>query len=145
MEDFLILAGLFANALAAATILPVQSEALLAGLLLKSEFAPWLLIAVASVGNILGSCINWGLGRSIERFRHKKWFPASDKALAAAQARYARGGKWWLLLSWVPLIGDPLTVMAGVMQERLLTFVLLVSVAKIGRYLAVTAFALNIF
>ena len=144
MEQFLILAGLFANALAAATILPVQSEALLVGLLLKSDFAPWLLIVVASVGNILGSCINWGLGRSLEKFRHKKWFPASDKALASAQARYARGGKWWLLLSWVPIIGDPLTIMAGVLRERLLTFVVLVAIAKTGRYLAVAAFALNI-
>ncbi len=133
------------TALAAATILPMQSEALLATLLVKSEIAPWLLIGVASVGNILGSCINWGLGRSLERFRHKRWFPVSEKALLAAQARYARGGKWWLLLSWVPFIGDPLTVMAGVLRESFLTFVLIVSVAKIGRYLAVWALALNIF
>lgn len=145
MEPFLILAGLFANALAAATILPVQSEALLVGLLLKSDFAPWLLIAVASLGNVLGSCINWGFGRSLERFRDKKWFPASDKALARAQERYARGGKWWLLLSWVPVIGDPLTIMAGVLRERLLTFVLFVAIAKTARYLVVAAIALNIF
>jgi membrane protein YqaA with SNARE-associated domain len=145
VESFLILAGLFANALAAATILPVQSEALLVGLLLKSDFAPWLLITVASLGNILGSCINWALGRSLERFRHKKWFPASDKALARAQECYARGGKWWLLLSWVPVIGDPLTIMAGVLRERLLTFVLFVAIAKTARYLVVAAIALNIF
>ncbi len=145
MDSFLILVGLFANALAAATILPVQSEALLVGLLLKSDLAPWLLITVASIGNVLGSCVNWALGRSLERFKHKKWFPASEEALERARKRYARGGKWWLLLSWVPVIGDPLTVMAGVMRERLLTFVLLVAVAKTGRYLVVAAIALNIF
>lgn len=145
MDAFLILGGLFMNALLAATILPAQSEALLAGLLLKSDFAPWLLIAVASAGNILGSCINWLLGRFIEKFRHKKWFPASEATLTRAQARYARGGKWWLLLSWVPFIGDPITVVAGVLRERFLTFLLFVSVAKIGRYLAVAAVALNFF
>lgn len=129
-------------ALAAATILPMRSEAALAGLLI-SGYSPWVLIAVASVGNVLGSVVNWGLGRGVHRFRYKRWFPASDAGLERAQPWYHRYGKWSLLLGWMPIIGDPLTVAAGVMKEPLTHFVLLVAVPKVVRYLAVVAVTLN--
>lgn len=102
-------------ALAAATVLPMQSEAVLAGLLI-ADYSPCLLIAVASIGNVLGSVVNWLLGRGIEGFRHRRWLPASNAGLERAQRWYHRYGKWTLLLSWVPIVGDPLTV-AGVMRE----------------------------
>lgn len=127
--------GLFLIALAAASILPLQSEAALAGLLLAGDQPAAVLIAVASVGNTLGAVINWYLGRCLERFRNRKWFPASPAALERAQNWYRRYGRWSLLLSWVPVVGDPLTVTAGVMREPLPTFVLLVAIAKTGRYL----------
>lgn len=135
--------GLFLTAFIAATIFPMQSEALLTGLLVKTDFAPVALVAVASIGNILGSCVNWWLGRSIEHFKDKKWFPVKPDALERAQSHYKRWGRWSLLLSWVPLIGDPITVMSGVMKEKLLTFVILVGVAKTGRYIVVTLLTLQ--
>ena len=134
MEFFSILGGLFLMAFAAATILPMQSEALLVTLLIKTAYAPWLLVTVASAGNLLGSCVNWWLGKSIERFKDRKWFPVSEQSLVRAQEHYKRWGRWSLLLSWFPIIGDPITVMAGIMREKIQNFVLLVGVAKTGRY-----------
>ncbi len=143
MSSVSVYAGLFLAALAAATILPMQSEAVLVGLLL-SGYTPWLLLTVASVGNVLGSVINWLLGRSIERFRDRPWFPARGAQLDRAQRWYRRYGKWSLLLSWVPIVGDPLTVMAGVMREPLPMFLLLVTIAKVGRYLVLAALTLGL-
>ena len=128
-------AGLFAAALAAATILPMQSESVLVGLLLSEQYSVWILLFVASFGNVLGSVINCWLGRYIEHYRHKRWFPVSEDKLDRAQVFYHRYGRWSLLLSWVPIIGDPLTVLAGVMREPWWSFVLMVTVAKVGRYL----------
>ena len=128
-------AGLFIAALTAATILPMQSEAVLVGLLLSEQYSPWALLFVASLGNVLGSVINAFLGRYIEHYRYKPWFPVSEDKLERAQVFYHRYGRWSLLLSWVPIIGDPLTVLAGVMREPWWSFVLLVTVAKVGRYL----------
>lgn len=142
MDSIVVFAGLFATAFIAATIFPMQSEALLTGLLIKTSYSPVLLILVASVGNILGSCVNWWLGRSIERFKDKRWFPAKPQDLERAQRHYQRWGRWSLLLSWVPFLGDPITVMAGVMKEKLLVFVFLVSIAKTGRYIAVALLTL---
>lgn len=139
LVDLGVYAGLFAAALVAATILPMQSEALLAGLLLTHSYPVAALIAVASVGNVLGSVVNWLLGRGIDQFRHRRWFPASQAQLDRATGWYRRYGKWTLLLSWAPVIGDPLTVIAGVLREPLWRFVLLVSIAKTARYLVVFA------
>lgn len=127
-------AGLFLIAFAAATILPLQSEAALTGMLLGG-FSPWLLVFVASIGNVCGAVVNWLLGRGIERFATRRWFPVSARELERAQAWYRRFGKWSLLLCWVPLIGDPLTVVAGVMREPLPIFLALVTLAKVGRYI----------
>ena len=126
--------GLFLSALAAASLLPLQSEALLVALLLAGQQPVVWLIAVASLGNVLGSLLNWWLGRSLERFRHARWFPVSERRLLQAQRGYARYGRWSLLLSWMPVIGDPLTLVAGVMRERLWVFLALVSLAKTARY-----------
>lgn len=143
MVDLVTYAGLFVTALAAATILPMQSEAVLVGLLLTGSYPPWLLVAVASVGNVLGSAINWLLGRGIDRLRNSRWFPADAAALGRAQNWYRRYGKWSLLLSWVPMIGDPLTVIAGVLREPFPVFLVLVTIAKVGRYAVLAALALN--
>jgi len=144
MTDLAVYAGLFVTALAAATILPMQSEAALVGLLLADAYPPWLLVIVASIGNVLGAIINWLLGRGIKHFRHRTWFPAKAAGLERAQRWYQRYGKWSLLLSWAPIIGDPLTVIAGVLREPFPIFLLLVAVAKIGRYLALTAATLSV-
>ena len=135
--------GLFVAALGAATLLPMQSEAVLVGMLLSDRYVVSSLLAVATVGNVLGSALNWLLGRSVERFRHKRWFPVSESKLEKAQQSYLRYGRWSLLLSWVPIIGDPLTVVAGVMREPLWSFLLIVTLAKGVRYLVLTAVTLG--
>jgi len=143
MTDLLVYLGLFGTALVAATILPMQSEAALVALLLSGAYPPWLLILVASLGNVLGSVINWLLGRGIERFRDRPWFPAKGAALERAQRWYARYGKWSLLLSWAPIVGDPLTVVAGILRVPFSVFLLLVTIAKVGRYLVLAALTLS--
>lgn len=135
--------GLFISALGAATLLPLQSESVLVALLLSDAYLPWMLVAVASAGNVLGALLNWLLGRYLEHFRHKTWFPVSDARLQQAQRGYARYGRWSLLLSWVPVIGDPLTLVAGVMRERLWVFLLMVSLAKTARYAVLAALTLG--
>ncbi|WP_441366016.1 YqaA family protein [Acinetobacter lwoffii] len=130
---------LFLSAFGAATLLPLQSEALLLGLLVQGKQHTVLLIAVASLGNILGSCVNWYLGLKIEHYKNKKWFPVSADKMLKAQKTYQKYGYWSLLLSWVPIIGDPITLIAGLLKENLVRFLLMVSIAKIGRYLFVYA------
>ena len=136
--------GLFISAFGAATLLPLQSEVLLTSLLVIGKQPAWALVAVASFGNVLGSVVNWWLGRHIEKLRHKRWFPLSAKQLDRAQGHYQRYGRWSLLLSWMPVIGDPLTLVAGVMREPLWRFVLIVLLAKTARYLVVTAITLGV-
>lgn len=143
MDELAAYGGLFAAAFVAATILPMQSEAALAALLLSDSFSPAALIAVASVGNVLGSIVNWVIGRGIDRFQDRPWFPASPAKLDRAARWYHRYGRWSLLLSWAPIVGDPLTVVAGALREPLWSFVLIVAFAKIARYLAVAAATLG--
>jgi membrane protein YqaA with SNARE-associated domain len=142
--DLVIYAGLFFTALAAATILPMQSEAALVALLLSDSYPTWALVTIASAGNVGGSVINWLLGRGILRFQDRKWFPAKAKSLERAQRWYRRYGKWSLLLSWAPIVGDPLTVVAGVLREPFAVFLLLVTIAKVGRYLVLAAATLSL-
>lgn len=139
MTDLAAYGSLFLAALLAATLIPAQSESVLGGLILLGEQPVAALVAVASLGNILGSLFNWVLGRGVEKFRDRKWFPASQKQLDRAQQHYHRFGYWSLLLAWVPVIGDPLTLVAGIMREPLWRFLLLVSIGKIGRYVALAA------
>lgn len=126
---------LFIAAFGAATLLPLQSEAVLLGLFIDGFYPFYILIIIASVGNILGSCVNWWLGVKIEHYKNKKWFPISDEKILKAQQIYQKYGYWSLLLSWVPIIGDPITLIAGLLKENFLRFLLIVSIAKTGRYL----------
>ena len=136
-------AGLFAAAFVAATILPAQSELLLGAMLVSGRFDTAALLAVATAGNVLGSIVNWLLGRYFAHHREKRWFPASVATMARAEAWFARFGPAVLLLSWVPVIGDPLTVVAGVLRMRFVTFLLVVTLAKGGRYLFLTFAVMN--
>lgn len=117
----------------AATLVPFQSEIIFVALQVKSVAPVWLLIAVASVGNTLGSVVNYAIGLGIKRFEAHPKFPISAAKMARAQNWFARWGVWTLLLSWAP-VGDVITVMAGVMRTPFWLFVLLVGVAKTGRY-----------
>ena len=97
----------------------------------------------ASLGNILGSCVNWYLGRFITRFQGRRWFPLTQTQVTRAEGWYRRYGRWSLLLSWAPIIGDPLTIVAGVLREPLPVFIALIVLAKTARYLAVTGLTLG--
>lgn len=139
MTDLAAYGSLFLASLLAATLIPAQSESVLTGLILAGGQPVAALVAVASLGNILGSVLNWLIGRGVEKFRDRKWFPAGQRQLDRAQQHYQRFGYWSLLLAWVPIIGDPLTLVAGIMREPLWRFVVLVSIGKIGRYAVLAA------
>lgn len=135
MLNWISYAGLALSACIAATLLPMQSEATLVALLTLKPGAVISLVAVASLGNVVGSQINWWLGTQLHRWQHRRWFPASAEQLARAQLWYQRYGRWSLLLSWMPVIGDPLTLVAGILHEPFWRFTLVVSIAKTGRYI----------
>ena len=141
----LSLAALFLTAFAAATILPMQSEALLTALILAGDHAPFALILVAGTGNTLGAVVNWWLGGKIETYKDRSWFPASAAQLEKAQGWYRRWGKYSLLLSWLPVGGDALTVAAGLMRERLPVFIALVAIGKFGRYIVLALLVKGVF
>ncbi len=126
--------GLFLTAFLAATIVPFSSEALLVAMQVSEAFSLAGLFAAASLGNTAGAVANWGLGRFFLRWRDRKWFPVKPRELARASAWFNRYGIWSLLLAWVPVIGDPITLAAGVLKVRFLPFLLLVAVSKTGRY-----------
>ena len=131
--EFTGLGGLFLAAFIASTLFPASSEAVLAGLVASGAYDPWLLIATASVGNVLGATANWALGRWAAETR---WVQGNAR-LARASQWFQRYGAWSLLLSWMPVIGDPLTLAAGLARLRLPLFLLPVALGKVGRYLAV--------
>lgn len=125
---------LFIISLLAATILPLSSEIVLTTMLLTNLFEKNLLLILASSGNILGSIFNWYLGKKIIIFQDRKWFPVSPEQLNKSQKYFQKYGLWSLLLAWVPIIGDPLTLIAGVLKVRFIIFFILVSISKISRY-----------
>ncbi|PAJ73785.1 hypothetical protein CJF42_13980 [Pseudoalteromonas sp. NBT06-2] len=125
--------SLFLTSFIAATLFPAASEALL-GTLVTQGFSLVLLWFFATLGNTLGSCVNWWLGKESLRFKHKKWFPVSEKQLNKAQNQFQKYGLATLLFAWLPIIGDPLTLMAGIMRIRFDLFVLFVALGKGVRY-----------
>ena len=126
--------SLFIVSFLAATILPFSSEAILATYLLSEIYNKFLLIFFASFGNILGSIFNWFLGIYFLKFQDKKWFPFTNTQIDRSSRWFIKYGKWSLLFAWVPIIGDPLTFIAGTMRIKFLIFFLLVSFGKIMRY-----------
>ena len=118
----------------AATILPLSSEIVLTTMLLTNLFEKNILLILASTGNILGSIFNWYLGKKITIFQEHKWFPVTPEQLNKSQKYFQKYGLWSLLLAWVPVIGDPLTLLAGVLKVRFSIFFILVSISKISRY-----------
>jgi len=118
----------------AATILPFSSEVVLTTMYLSNSFEPYFLLIFVSIGNIMGSITNWYLGKKITLFQNRKWFPVSPDQLERSRKYFQKYGLWSLLLAWVPIIGDPLTLLAGVLKVRFSIFFLLVSISKISRY-----------
>ncbi|TYC69991.1 DedA family protein [Stappia sp. BW2] len=138
------LLGLFGVSFLAATLLPAQSELGLSGLIALGTDPVFLLVATASLGNTLGAMVNWGLGRAATAWSTASWFPVKPDKLAKATGWYHRYGRWSLLLSWAPIIGDPLTLAAGVLKEPFWSFTLLVAIAKTTRYVLVALITLQV-
>ena len=130
--------SLFGISFLAATIFPAQSELVLSGMLISGRFDPWLLILTATIGNVLGSVLNWLIGRYLHGYRDRRWFPVSPAGLARGERVFQRWGLWTLLLSWLPIIGDPLTIVAGFLRVPLKLFLPIVLFAKAGRYIAIS-------
>lgn len=133
----MIYLSLFTISFLAATILPFSSELTLAGLIATSNYDNLLLLIVASFGNTLGSVLNWALGFYSRKLTTKKWFPFKDKQIEKSSQWFSKFGKWSLLFAWVPVIGDPLTLVAGLLRVRFLEFLILVMIGKISRYLVI--------
>ena len=136
--------SLFISALMAATILPAQSEAVLAYQITAVPDEMVMLIAIATFGNVLGAVVNWGLGMFAARYRDRTWFPVDRAKLEQAEGRYRKYGRYSLLLSWVPFVGDPITVVAGVLREPLWSFLVLVTIAKSARYIVIAMLAFSV-
>lgn len=133
--------GLFFSAFLAATIFPFFSEGVLAGLSTADGYDWLVLWAVATTGNTLGAMVNWALGRWCLHWQDRKWFPFKADDLEKADRWFARWGVWSLLLSWAPIIGDPITFAAGFLRVQFVLFSVLVLVAKGGRYAVVLGLA----
>ena len=130
----MIYLSLFIISFLAATILPFSSELTLAGLMATSNYDNLLLLTVASLGNVLGSVVNWILGFYSRNLSKKKWFPFKDKQIENSSKWFSKFGKWSLLFAWVPVIGDPLTLAAGLLRVKFIEFVILVTIGKFSRY-----------
>ena len=128
--------GLFVASFLAATILPLSSEVVLSALLL-SGLPPVTLIVIATTGNVLGSLVNYALGYWGSLAVVKKWLKISEQEFVRAEQRFVKYGMVSLLFAWVPVIGDPLTVIAGILRIRLLWFFALVAAGKLARYVVV--------
>ena len=130
----MIYLSLFAISFLAATILPFSSELTLVGLIATSNYDNLLLLMVASFGNVLGSVVNWSLGFYSRNLTTKKWFPFKERQIERSSAWFRKFGKWSLLFVWIPIIGDPLTLAAGLLRVKFIEFVILVTIGKFSRY-----------
>jgi membrane protein YqaA with SNARE-associated domain len=137
MTGYLIL---FASAFGAATILPFYSEVVLVAQL-TSGLPVVPLWAVATAGNTLGAVVNWALARYARDWMHRRGLWRESRNTERAAAWFRRYGAWSLLMTWLPVGGDALTVIAGLARVRLLKFLVLVAIGKGARYAAVIATA----
>ena len=133
----MIYLSLFAISFLAATILPFSSELTLAGLIATSDYDNLLLLIAASFGNVLGSVVNWALGFYSRNLTTKKWFPFKETQIKRSSKWFRKFGKWSLLFAWVPVLGDPLTLVAGILRVKFIDFIILVAIGKVSRYLIV--------
>ena len=136
----MIYLSLFSISFLAATILPLSSELMLAGLIAKSNYDSLLLLIVASFGNVLGSVFNWTLGFYSRNLSTKKWFPFKDEQIEKSSKWFNKFGIWSLLFAWLPIIGDPLTLVSGLLRVKFINFVILVTIGKVFRYFLIYYF-----
>jgi len=144
MSAFEVYTSLLISSFLSSTLLPGHSELTLTAFILLKKYSIIYLIFFASVGNILGSILNWCMGYYLTNLKNKKWFHINTLQLTRASTWFLKYGKWTLFFSWVPIIGDPLTIIAGIFRVPIYTFILIVSISKIMRYFFVSLVATNI-
>ncbi len=130
MSGYLLL---FASAFGAATLLPFYSEVVFLALLEKGLLPGWLWLA-ATTGNTAGSVVNWFIGLKYSHLEGTRWFPVNKNNMARARGWFGRYGYWTLLLAWLPVGGDALTFIGGILRVRLPVFLILVAIGKGARY-----------
>lgn len=142
MSDHLDLWGLFLSAFVSATLFPGGSEAALAALAYLKQHDPWLLLSIATLGNTLGGLSTFILGGWLARRVTLTPTPISTppKGKAAAVRRVQQWGAPVLLLSWLPVIGDPLCFAAGWLRINALQAALFIAVGKAARYAVILFF-----
>ena len=129
--------GLFFASFLAATILPLSSEVVLSFLLLN-HLNPIILVSVATFGNVLGALVNYAIGFWGSILLIRKVLKISEGEFVKAKQRFQKYGVFSLLFAWVPVIGDPLTVVAGVLKINILIFFILVTSGKLIRYVIIS-------
>ena len=145
MNAIEVYASLFISSFLSSTILPGHSEIILTAFIFLKKYPIIDLIFFASIGNILGSILNWCIGYFITNLKDRKWFPINKSQLTRASSWFLKYGKWTLCLSWVPLIGDPLTIIAGIFRVPIYTFIFIVSLVKTMRYVFISLVVTNVF
>ena len=129
--------GLFLASFLAATLLPLSSEVILS-LLLLNNLNPILLICVATFGNVLGAFMNYSIGAWGSILIIRKIIKISENDFVKAKQRFQKYGVFSLLFAWVPIIGDPLTLVAGVLKVNIFLFFILVTSGKLIRYVIIS-------
>jgi len=124
---------LFFSALISSTLLPGGSEALLLYRLNEGGQAISL-VCIATVGNVLGSLITYAMGRLGNEAVHQKWLSISTAQTERAETYFRRYGYPSLLFAWLPIVGDPLCLIAGLLRCNIMIFLVLVSIGKFIRY-----------
>jgi len=124
---------LFTVSFLSGSLLPLGSEALLV-YDIKQGYNIYLILIFATVGNLLGATLNYYLGLKGEEYLFKKGY-LSQATFLKAKERFGKFGNIALLLSALPIIGDPLTFIAGVIKYNFKWFLILVTISKFIRYL----------
>ena len=145
MNAIEVYASLFISSFLSSTILPGHSEIILTAFIFLKKYPIIDLIFFASIGNILGSILNWCIGYFLTNLKDRKWFPINKSQLTRASSWFLKYGKWTLFLSWVPIIGDPLTIIAGIFRVPIHKFIFIVSLAKTMRYVFISLVVTNVF
>jgi len=134
---------LFIISLIASTILPISSETLLIYYLYEQK-STTLLLLVAGVGNTIGSIINYYIGKKGVEYLISREKISRDR-LFKSRELFDKYGGYTLLLSWVPIIGDPITLIAGTLRYNIKKFIIIVSISKFGRYVVIIILTKNLF
>ena len=145
MEQWLLEHGylaLFLLSFLASTLVPLGSEWLLA-VLLVNGFDPSIVVAVATVGNSCGALTTYAIGLWGGPFLVQRFLRISPESQQRSERYFSRYGSWALLFSWVPILGDPLCLVGGVLRTGFWRFVVLVTVGKFVRYLVVAKLVLE--